>query len=176
MSILILLVGLVGGLALLIEIALLVFRDTLNGGQQIETLKEAIRKTQSELRAADKKLDALRTNRRGAVKELEAGMAKLEELDQESRRAPDKPPVLVYVVGQPGAFGRRFRAKITKKPPASSEIDENQTLLWRHESVVEIISDNPDTARRDMLRQFAEPNGYSVGPVTEVQENTGAAA
>jgi len=174
LSLLITLVGVVGALALLAELVLILGRDILSGGRETETLKESIRKTQSELRAADKKLDALRANRRGAVKELESAVAKLEELDGQSRRPPDSPPTLVYVVGQPGAFGRRFRAKITKT--FYNEADEHQALLWKHESVVEIISDSADMARSETLRQFPEANGYTLAPFIEVGETTSSAA
>jgi hypothetical protein len=174
LSILIPLVGLVGALALVAELILIIGREFLSGGQQVAALKESIRKTQSELRAADKKLDSLRTNRRGAAKELEAAIAKLEEIEQQSRRAPESPPVLLYLLGQPGDFGRRFRAKITKTVPA--EADEGQALLWKHESLVEIVTDTADEARREALRHFPEANGYALGPFTEMREAANSAA
>jgi hypothetical protein len=174
LSILIPLVGLVCTLALVIEIVLMLGRDILSGKHETEALKESIRKTQAELRGADKKLDALNATRRGAIKDAEASLAKIEDL-QLARRAPEVPPVLIFVVGLPGAF-RRFRGKITKTLPTSSaEADETQTLIWKHECIVEVNADNIDLARRDALRQFPEHNGYALGPLSEIPEATAAA-
>ena len=82
----------VGGLALVVELLNIFGREFFNGGRAQEQLKESIRKTQSELRAADKKLDSLRNTRRTVGNDLEKTLAKVEELERAVRRPSEAPP------------------------------------------------------------------------------------
>ncbi len=157
---------LVGGLALVIELLNIFGKDFFNGGRAQEQIKESIRKTQSELRAADKKLDSLRTSRRSVVMDLERAMSKVEDLEKSLRRTPDLPPVLIHTVAGSG-FGNRYRATITKA--LANEADESQVLLWKFPSLVEVsAASGPEEAATAARRQFPESQGYALGSFSSV--------
>ena len=156
----------VGGLALVVELLNIFGREFFNGGRAQEQLKESIRKTQSELRAADKKLDSLRNTRRTVGNDLEKTLAKVEELERAVRRPSEAPPVLVHNVAGTG-FGNRYRATITKT--LAEDADENQVLLWKHQSVVDVAAAaSPEEAADAARRQFPDTHGYTLGPFTAV--------
>jgi len=166
MSFLLMVLILVGGLAVIVEVLNLFARDFFGGGRAQDAIKESIRKTQSELRAADKKLDSLRTSRRGVLTEFERAANKIEELEKQSRRAPDVPPALIHTLASASGFGTRYRAKLTKTLP--DDADENQLLLWKHEAFLEVTADGPDEALSAARRQFPEAHGYGIGPFAPV--------
>ena len=157
---------LVGGLALVVELLNIFGKDFFNGGHAQEQIKESIRKTQSELRAADKKLDALRTSRRSVVMDLERAMSKVENLEKSLKSAPDLPPALVHTVAGAG-FGNRYRATITKT--LAADADESQLLLWKYPSFVEVASaSGPEEAAAAARRQFPDTHGYALGSFSAV--------
>lgn len=157
----------VGGFALLVEVLNIFAKDFFGGGRAQEKIRESIRKTQSELRAADKKLDSMRATRRAVVMELENAASKLEELERSLRRPSDAPPVLIHTVGSSGSgSGTRYRATITKT--LTEDADENQILLWKQNALVEAAAASPDEAREATRRQFPESHGYAIGPFTAV--------
>jgi hypothetical protein len=160
MSLLLMVLGLVGGLAVAVELLNLFAREFFGGGRAQEAIKESIRKTQSELRAADKKLDALRATRRTVASELERAAHKIEEMEREMRRTPDVPPALIHSVATAGSGGR-YRAPLSKTLPA--EADENQTLLWKNQAFVEVLAAGPEEALDAAKRQFPESHGYAIG-------------
>jgi hypothetical protein len=174
MSLLLTVLMAVGGLAVIVEVLNLVARDFFGGGRAQETIKESIRKTQSEIRAADKKLDSLRTTRRGVLTEFERAANKIEELEKQMRRAPDVPPALIHTLASTAGSGTRYRAKITKTLPADA--DEHQTLLWKHESFLDVTAAGPDDARDAARRQFPEGHGYTIGPFAPVSSSVESAA
>lgn len=166
MSLLFLVLILVGGLAVVVELFNFFAKDLFFGGRATEAIKESIRKTQSELRAADKKLDSLRTSRRGVVAEFERATSKVEDLDKELRRTPDVPPALVHMLASTTGFGSRYRASITKTLPPDA--DENQVLLWKYAAFVDVTADGADEASATARRQFPESHGYNIGPFAPV--------
>ena len=156
----------VGGLALVVELLNIFGKEFFNGGRAQEQLKESIRKTQSEIRAADKKLDSMRATRRTAARDLEKVMAKIEDLEKAMRRPSDAPPLLVHSVSGPG-FGNRYRATITKTLPGDA--DEHQVLLWKQQNVVDVAgAPSPEEAAEAARRQFPESHGYAFGPFNSV--------
>lgn len=169
MSLLLMVLALVGGLAVLVEAFNLLGRDIFFGGRAQEAIKESIRKTQSELRAADKKLDSLRATRRGVVAELERTTQKIEDIEKELRRTPDVPPALIHSVATTG-FGGRYRATLSKTLPP--EADENQVLLWKHNAFVEVAAAGPEEAYDAARRQFPESHGYAIGRFTPVDKSS----
>jgi hypothetical protein len=174
MSLLFMLLIMVGGLAVTVELLNLFARDFFGGGRAQEAIKESIRKTQAELRTADKKLDAMRATRRGVVAELDRATNKIEDIDKSLRRAPEVPPALIHTVGTATAFGTRYRAKITKT--LAGDADESQALLWKHDSFVEVVAATPDEARDSARRQFPDAHGYVIGPFAVTGSSVESAA
>lgn len=165
MSILFMTLVVVGGLALVVELLNIFAKDFFLGGQAQEKIKESIRRTQSELRAADKKLGSMRTTRRSAILDLESAVSKAESLEKDLKRAPDVPPVLIHTVGGSG-FGTRYRARISKTLP--DDADENQALIWKYRAFVEVTAAAPAEAYDASRRQFPESHGYVIGSFTPV--------
>jgi len=165
MSLLFMTLIVVGGLALVVELINLFGRDFFNGGRAQEQLKESIRRTQSELRAADKKLESMRATRRSAVMDFEQAVSKVNDLERTLRRAPDLPPVLIHTVGGSGS-GMRYRATITKT--LNDANDESQAILWKHRSFVEVTAASPVEALEATRRQFPDSHGYTLGSFTPV--------
>lgn len=173
MSLLFMTLIVVGGLALVVELLNLFGKDFFNGGRAQEQIRESIRRTQSELRAADKKLDSLRATRRSAVLELEQTVAKIEDMEKSLKRPSDLPPVLIHTVGGSGS-GTRYRASISKT--LGDDADENQTILWKHPAFIEVTAAGPAEAQEATRRQFPDSHGYVIGPFTPFGESATVSA
>jgi hypothetical protein len=159
---LLLLFGVVASLALAVEVLNFVAREFLSGVRREDTLKAALAQIHKDLDQADDKLGGVKSNLRKALNDLDKARTSFQEVEKEIARRHKLEPVLVYPVGSEVGTGFRFRAPLTKTLPEKPE--ENQTLLWKRESYVEIWTNSEDQARAGAEDQFPRKHGYTIGP------------
>lgn len=144
-----------------LEAALFVFRDTLLRTRQGAVLEGRIESARGEVGQARDQVEAKRAELATAEADLETARAALQqaESDLAEKRRPRE--VLVHRVAN-GGSGPLFQARLGKVLPATAE--ENQTLLWSYDNVVELQARDAASAQKIGARVFAAKAGYTLGP------------
>lgn len=149
-------------MGLVLEVVNLLAREFLSGVRREDALREDLRKLQTDLAEAAKKIAGQKNDLRKGLGDLDNAKTACLDVEKEMSKRQRVDPVMVYLLGPETGVGFRFRAPLTKI--LAEGADAFQKKLWGRANFVEVWIASEEKARSIAEDQFPAKQGYKVGP------------